>query len=157
MPLGLNKLIDLAFHHCTTGHLYVKSDVYGFGVVLLELLTGLRALDTKRPNGEQNLVDWMKPMLSQKKKLKNIMDARIEGQYSTKAAQQAAQLALKCIEQEPKNRPSMKEVVEILEHIEAIKEKPKKSVFSSSRPTQRNAQQSSHRRSPLYSKHPVKT
>ncbi|XP_044470798.1 probable serine/threonine-protein kinase PIX13 [Mangifera indica] len=143
--------------YIATGHLYVKSDVYGFGVVLLELLTGLRALDTKRPNGEQNLVDWMKPMLSQKKKLKNIMDARIEGQYSTKAAQQAAQLALKCIEQEPKNRPSMKEVVEILEHIEAIKEKPKKSVFSSSRPTQRNAQQSSHRRSPLYSKHPVKT
>ncbi|KAL0431055.1 UNVERIFIED_CONTAM: putative serine/threonine-protein kinase PIX13, partial [Sesamum radiatum] len=45
-------------------HLYVKSDVYGFGVVLLEMLTGLRALDTRRPSGQHNLVDWLKPLLS---------------------------------------------------------------------------------------------
>ncbi|KAI7997589.1 putative serine/threonine-protein kinase PIX13 [Camellia lanceoleosa] len=40
-----------------SGHLYVKSNVYGFGVVLLEILTGLRALDTKQPSGLHNLVD----------------------------------------------------------------------------------------------------
>ncbi|KAK7293504.1 hypothetical protein RJT34_16371 [Clitoria ternatea] len=55
--------------------------VYGFGVVLLEMLTGMRALDTKRPTGQQNLVEWVKPCLSNKK-LKTIMDAKIEGQYS---------------------------------------------------------------------------
>lgn len=55
------------------------------------------------------------------------MDARMEGQYSPKAALQAAQLALKCIETEPKCRPSMKDVVEALERIEAMKEKPKHS------------------------------
>ncbi|XP_031259398.1 probable serine/threonine-protein kinase PIX13 [Pistacia vera] len=111
--------------YVATGHLYVKSDVYGFGVVLLEMLTGLRAFDTKRPSEERSLVVWMKPMLSQEKNLKNIMDARIEGQYSTKAAQEAAQLALKCLKAHPKLRPSMEEVVEILEHVEAIKEKPR--------------------------------
>lgn len=103
----------------------MKSDVYGFGVVLLETLTGMRALDTKRPTGQQNLVEWLKPILSNKKKLKTIMDARIEGQYAQKAAIQAALLSLKCLEPDPKQRPSMKDVVESLEAIEAIKVKTK--------------------------------
>ncbi|KAJ9172564.1 hypothetical protein P3X46_015788 [Hevea brasiliensis] len=111
--------------YVATGHLYVKSDVYGFGVVLLEMLTGLRALDTKRPSGQQNLVDWLKPILSQRRKLKDIMDVRIEGQYSSKAMLQAAQLTLKCLESDPRSRPSMKEVLEALEQIDAIKEKRK--------------------------------
>ena len=105
----------------------MKSDVYGFGVVLLEMLTGLRALDTKRPSGQQNLVDWAKPSLSSKRKLKTIMDPRVEGQYSSKAAFDAAQLTLKCLGSDPKSRPSMKEVVDVLEKIEAMIEKPKES------------------------------
>ncbi|XP_004253237.1 probable serine/threonine-protein kinase PIX13 [Solanum lycopersicum] len=123
--------------YIATGHLYVKSDVYGFGVVLLELLTGLRALDTKRPGGQHNLVDWMKPMLSNKRKLKSIMDARMEGQYSSKAAILTAQLTIKCLEGEPKKRPSMKEVVEVLEQVELIKEK--------SKPSKSKSESSSHR------------
>jgi serine/threonine protein kinase len=98
----------------------VKSDVYGFGVVLLELLTGLQAHDTKGPDGQQNLVEWRKPCLSSKAKLKTIMDTRMEGQYSPKAALQTAQLTLKCLAFDPINRPSMKEVVEVLEGIEAM-------------------------------------
>ncbi|PKI57008.1 hypothetical protein CRG98_022512 [Punica granatum] len=111
--------------YVATGHLYVKSDVYGFGVVLLELLTGRRALDVKRPSGQQNLVDWAKPFLSQRGKLKNIIDPWIEGQFSFKAALQTAQLTLKCLAVEPRNRPSMKEVVEALERIEAMTDRPK--------------------------------
>ncbi|XP_022852057.1 probable serine/threonine-protein kinase PIX13 [Olea europaea var. sylvestris] len=117
------------------GHLYVKSDVYGFGVVLLEMLTGLRALDTKRPSGRQNLVDYAKPFLCQKRKLISIMDVRMEGKYSSKAALHAAQLTLRCLESEPKKRPSMKEVAETLEQIATIrkpKESKSKSVHSSS-------------------------
>ncbi|EYU43737.1 hypothetical protein ABFS82_12G054300 [Erythranthe guttata] len=110
--------------YIATGHLYVKSDVYGFGVVLLEMLTGLRALDTTRPSNRHNLVEWVKPFLSQKRRLKTIMDARIQGQYSTKASLAAAQLSLRCLENEQKKRPSMKEVVEVLEQIAAF-EKPK--------------------------------
>ncbi|KAJ0526258.1 putative transferase, protein kinase RLK-Pelle-RLCK-VIIa-2 family [Helianthus annuus] len=105
------------------GHLYVKSDVYGFGVVLLELMTGLRALDTKRPGPQTNLVEWAKPLLPNRKKLKTIMDARIEGQYSSKGAIMLAQVILHCLEQEPRKRPAMKEVADILEQIYAIKVK----------------------------------
>lgn len=117
--------------YIATGHLYVKSDVYGFGVVLLELLTGLRALDTRRPNGQQSLVEWLRPSLSNRRKLKSLMDTRMEGQYSSKAALQAAELALKCLASDPKNRPSMKEVVAALERIEAIKGRPKQSKSNS--------------------------
>ncbi|KAG4403651.1 hypothetical protein GLYMA_01G159301v4 [Glycine max] len=88
--------------YVATGHLHVKSDVYGFGVVLLEMLTGMRAFDRNRPIEQQNLVEWAKPSRSDKSKLKSIMDERIEGQYSTKAALKAAQITLKCLERNPK-------------------------------------------------------
>ncbi|BBH02661.1 Protein kinase superfamily protein, partial [Prunus dulcis] len=101
------------------------SDVYGFGVVLLEMLTGLRALDNNRPSREHSLVDWLRPSLHKKKELKKIMDPGLGDQYPLKAACQAAELILKCLESDPKNRPSMEEVLVILEKINAIKEKPK--------------------------------
>ncbi|XP_050229613.1 probable serine/threonine-protein kinase PIX13 [Mercurialis annua] len=142
--------------YIATGHLYIKSDVYGFGVVLLEMMTGLRALDTKRPNGQQNLIEWLKPILPHKRKLNNIMDLRIEGQYSKKAMQLAAQLTLKCLESDPKSRPSMKEVLEALEQIAAIKEKPKPSKSNSgssrSSTSSHRSKQSNNRRSPFHLK-----
>ncbi|KAD4982179.1 hypothetical protein E3N88_18850 [Mikania micrantha] len=111
--------------YVSTGHLYVKSDVYGFGIVLVEMLTGLRALDTTRPAAQHNLSDWVKPYLADRRKLKNIMDSRLEGRYPSRAAVQIAQLALTCIGPEPKTRPSMKEVVEKLEQLDAVNERPK--------------------------------
>ncbi|KAL0016808.1 hypothetical protein SO802_003877 [Lithocarpus litseifolius] len=109
--------------YVATGHLYVRSDVYGFGVVLLELLTGTRAHDPNRPNGEQNLVEWAKSSLSEQKKLKKIMDPRLSENYPIKGACCAAELIQKCLESDPKNRPSMNEVLEELQKINAIKEK----------------------------------
>lgn len=99
----------------------MKSDVYGFGVVLLEMLTGQRALDVNRPVKQQNLVDWARPMLADRRKLARLMDQRLEGQYSSRGALQAAQLTLNCLAGDPKSRPSMEEVVEELEHIKGIK------------------------------------
>ncbi|KAJ4967390.1 hypothetical protein NE237_019239 [Protea cynaroides] len=140
--------------YVATGHLYVKSDVYGFGVVLLEMLTGLRALDMTRPSGQQNLVDWAKPFLLDRRKLKTIMDARLDNQYSMRGASQAANLALNCIGADPKTRPSMKEVVEALEQIEAIKDNPRELRIRSRHPTshQHGQHPQQQHRSPLHPK-----
>ncbi|XP_060168733.1 probable serine/threonine-protein kinase PIX13 isoform X2 [Lycium barbarum] len=139
-----------------TGHLYVKSDVYGFGVVLVEMLTGLRALDTNRPSNQHTLVEWIKPHLSNRRKLKDKMDSRLEGKYPSRAAVQIAQLAFSCLGPEPKMRPSMKEVVEKLEQIEAANERPKEPRISSRHQTAyRYGQQPLHHRSPLHPRHDV--
>nr|GME04199.1 probable serine/threonine-protein kinase NAK isoform X1 [Ipomoea batatas] len=103
------------------GHLYVKSDVYGFGVVLLEILTGLRVLDLSRPTREQNLVEWTKPMLADKRKIKTIVDPRLEGQYPSRAATRIAELILKCFQGEPAKRPSMDEILKSLQEINDVK------------------------------------
>ncbi|OAY58742.1 probable serine/threonine-protein kinase PIX13 [Manihot esculenta] len=103
--------------YVATGNLYVKSDVYSFGVVLIEMLTGLRAIDKKRPPWEQNLLEWVKPALVNKRRLRSIMDSRLEGKYSAKEAEQIAQLAVRCLNPGPTSRPSMKEVEETLQHV----------------------------------------
>lgn len=139
-----------------TGHLYVKSDVYGFGVVLVEMLTGLRALDTNRPSNQHNLVEWIKPHLSDRRKLKDKMDSRLEGRYPSRAAVQIAQLALSCLGPEPKTRPGMKEVVEKLEQIEAANERPKEPRITSRHQTAyRYGQPPLHHRSPLHPRNDV--
>ncbi|XBH96299.1 hypothetical protein VPH35_086709 [Triticum aestivum] len=105
--------------YVATGHLYVKSDVYGFGVVLLELLTGLRAHDPNRPSHQANLVEWARPYIAGGRKLTGLMDQRLAGQYPPKAALRAARLAHRCLCGDPKARPSMDDVVAKLEEIDA--------------------------------------
>ena len=86
----------------------------------IAIATGIRAIDT----GEQkNLVNWLKPMLSQRKKLKTIIDAHMKGHYSAEPAFLVAELSLKSIESDPQSWPSMKEVAEVLKEIEALNNK----------------------------------
>lgn len=121
----------------------MKSDVYGFGVVLLEMLTGLRAVDTNRPVTQRNLVDYARPSLSDRKKLARLMDRRLEEQYPPKEALQVARLALECLASDPKKRPTMKEVVQRLEQIEDPKGRPREEAVAGSR-----GPSSSHNHSP---------
>lgn len=102
--------------YLATGRLTAKCDVYSFGVVLLELLSGRRAVDKTRVGAEQNLVDWAKPYLGDRRKLFRIMDIKLEGQYPQKGAYMVAILALQCIS-EAKVRPSMSEVLSALEQL----------------------------------------
>lgn len=109
------------------GRLSAKSDVYSYGVVLLELLTGRRALDKSRVIVEQSLVDWAKPYLGDRRKVFRIMDTKLEGQYPQKAAFTVATLALQCLNPEPRSRPKMSEVLEELEKLQDHKNSNKSS------------------------------
>ncbi|KAJ6670611.1 hypothetical protein OIU85_014470 [Salix viminalis] len=97
-----------------TGRLTAKSDVWSFGVVMYELITGRRAVERNLPRGEQKLLGWVKPFVSDSKKFHLIVDPRLEGQYCIKSAQKLAALANKCLAKQPKSRPKMSEAVEIL-------------------------------------------
>lgn len=97
-----------------TGRLNAKSDVWSFGVVLYELITGRRAVERNLPRNEQKLLDWVRPYVSDSRKFHLIVDPRLEGQYCIKSAKKLASLANKCLAKNPKSRPKMSEVVEML-------------------------------------------
>ncbi|KAL3829118.1 hypothetical protein ACJIZ3_017920 [Penstemon smallii] len=97
-----------------TGRLTAKSDVWSFGVVLYELITGRRVLERNLPRGEQKLLDWVRPYVSDPKKFHLILDQRLEGQNCMKSAQKLASLANKCLMKQPRSRPKMSEVIEML-------------------------------------------
>ncbi|KAH6804469.1 Protein kinase superfamily protein [Perilla frutescens var. frutescens] len=103
--------------YVSTGHLTTKSDIYSFGVVLLELLTGRRAMDKTRAQNEQNLVDWTRPYLTSSRRLRYIMDPRLAGQYSVKGAKDMGLLAQQYVSLNPKDRPKMPAIIEALENL----------------------------------------
>ncbi|KAG6505357.1 hypothetical protein ZIOFF_037713 [Zingiber officinale] len=105
-----------------TGHLTSKSDVYSFGVVLLEILTGRRSVDKKRPSGEQNLVAWARAYLGGRRRLYQIIDPRLEFNYSIKGVQKVAKIAFYCLSKDSKVRPSMEEVVKDLIPLQDLKD-----------------------------------
>ncbi|KAI4380298.1 hypothetical protein MLD38_006504 [Melastoma candidum] len=108
----------VAPEYILTGHLTTMSDVFSFGVVLLELITGRRSMDRTRPRKEQDLVEWAMPMLKASSKLETVIDRRLEGEYPLKEARIAAILAYKCCSKNPDKRPGMTQVVKILESIQ---------------------------------------
>lgn len=119
LVLTINCMFSLA------GHLTAKSDIYSFGVVLLEMLSGRRAIDKNRLTGEHNLVEWAKPYLRNKRRVFRVIDSRLEGQYSLNRAQKAANLALQCLSIDPKYRPDVNEVVTTLEELQETKDMQK--------------------------------
>ncbi|CAN1179933.1 Probable serine/threonine-protein kinase PBL3 [Linum perenne] len=106
--------------YIATGRLTTKCDVYSFGVVLMELLTGRQVVDKTKVGVEQNLIEWVRPYLNDKRKLFRVMDTKLQGQYPQKGAFMVAFLALHCLG-DAKVRPTMPEVVTILERVMSAK------------------------------------
>uniref|UniRef100_A0A804KLM1 non-specific serine/threonine protein kinase n=1 Tax=Musa acuminata subsp. malaccensis TaxID=214687 RepID=A0A804KLM1_MUSAM len=127
---GLAKLLDHRDTHVTTavrgtvGHIapeYLstgqsseKTDVFGFGILLLELITGLRALEFgKAANQKGAMLDWIKKM-HQEKKLDMLVDKDMKS-YDRIELEEVVQVALLCTQYLPGHRPKMSEVVHMLE------------------------------------------
>ncbi|XP_054806179.1 probable serine/threonine-protein kinase PBL25 isoform X2 [Prosopis cineraria] len=103
-----------------TGHLTLKSDVYGFGVVLLELITGRRAIDTTKPNEEQNLVSWAQPLFRNPKQFPEIADPLLKKHFPEKDLNQAVAVAAMCLQEEEGARPLMSDVVMALSFLSMV-------------------------------------
>lgn len=118
MPVGTHGYA--APEYIKTGHLKQKSDIYSFGVVLYEILTGRRALERTLPASEQRLLDWVKQFPAGSKMFYMIMDFRFRNNYPLRTARKIAKLADRCLSKEAEDRPSMAEIIAVLK--EAIME-----------------------------------
>ncbi|CAN6587752.1 unnamed protein product [Malus baccata var. baccata] len=104
----------VAPEYAMTGHLLVKSDVYSYGVVLLELLTGRKPVDMSQPPGEENLVAWARPLLTCKEGLEAIIDPHLGSEVPFESIAKVAAIASMCVQPEVSHRPFMGEVVQAL-------------------------------------------
>ncbi|CAM0884138.1 unnamed protein product [Alopecurus aequalis] len=109
--------------YAMTGQLTQKSDVYSFGVVLLELLTGRKPVDHTMPRGQQSLVTWATPRLTEDK-VKQCIDPRLNGEYPPKGVAKLAAVAALCVQYEAEFRPSMSIVVKALSPLTLNKQTP---------------------------------
>ncbi|KAJ9559452.1 hypothetical protein OSB04_014066 [Centaurea solstitialis] len=92
--------------YAMSGRLSLKSDVYSFGVVLLELLTGKKPIDHTLPHGQQSLVTWAIPRLTEDKVNQGV-DPKLNGEYPPKAVAKMAAVAALCVQYEAEFRPNM--------------------------------------------------
>lgn len=100
--------------YSSSGELTLKSDIYSFGVVLLELITGRKGIDTNRPNEEQNLVTWAQPIFRERKRFPELADPRLSKEFPETGLNQAVGICAMCLQEEPSVRPLIGDVVAAL-------------------------------------------
>ncbi|KAK2978596.1 hypothetical protein RJ640_006715 [Escallonia rubra] len=101
----------IAPEYLSTGKLSEKSaDVFGYGIMLLELITGQRAFDLPRLANDDDVKGLLK-----EKKLELLVDPDLQNEYVEAEVEQLIQVALLCMQGSPMDRPKMSEVVRMLE------------------------------------------
>ncbi|KAK6142080.1 hypothetical protein DH2020_012182 [Rehmannia glutinosa] len=110
--------------YAMTGQLTFKSDIYSFGVVLLEIITGRRAIDNRRTGSEINLVAWARPLFKDRKKFHQMADPALEGRYPVRGLYQALAIAAMCVQEQPNMRPLIADIVTALNYLASQKYDP---------------------------------
>lgn len=140
---GLAKLLDQRDSHVTTavrgtvGHIapeYLstgqsseKTDVFGFGILLLELITGHKALDAGNGQGQKGMIlDWVRTLFEEKR-MEELVDRYLRGCFDPVELEKAVELSLQCTQSLPTLRPKMSEVLKILEGMVGQSVRPEES------------------------------
>ncbi|XP_021902601.1 serine/threonine-protein kinase CDG1-like isoform X1 [Carica papaya] len=109
----LGTLGYLAPEYAENGIVSVRTDVYAFGIVLLQLMSGRKVIDA-REGQEQSIRQWAEPII-ETLALHELIDPRIGDLYDTYELYLMAKTAYLCVQRRPEMRPSMGEVVRLLE------------------------------------------
>ncbi|CAK9237240.1 unnamed protein product, partial [Sphagnum troendelagicum] len=108
----------LAPEYAASGKLTEKSDVFSFGVVLLELITGRKAVDPRQPLGDESLAEWARPLMTQALEdgnIDQIVDPELRNDYDEKEMFRMIEAAAACVRHSASKRPKMAQVVRALE------------------------------------------
>ncbi|CAN6675969.1 unnamed protein product [Malus baccata var. baccata] len=98
-------------------HVTLKTDVYSFGVVLLEIFSGSCAVKRYSDGMTGDLTKWAEPYLRNRLQLHRVIDQRLGNNFPVEEAHRFAELILRCLDSNPKSRPTMTEVVADLEEL----------------------------------------
>ncbi|KAK6142790.1 hypothetical protein DH2020_023138 [Rehmannia glutinosa] len=104
----------VAPEYACTGMLNEKSDIYSFGILIMEIITGRSPVDYSRPQGEVNLVDWLKMMVGNRKS-EEVIDPKLPEKPASKALKRVILVALRCVDPDAQKRPKMGHVIHMLE------------------------------------------
>jgi serine/threonine protein kinase len=104
----------VAPEYAGTGMLNETSDVYSFGILIMEIISGRVPVDYNRPPGEVNLVEWLKTMVAERK-AEEVVDPKMAEKPSPKILKRALLVALRCVDPDANKRPKMGHVIHMLE------------------------------------------
>ncbi|KAG8084684.1 hypothetical protein GUJ93_ZPchr0010g10450 [Zizania palustris] len=113
----------MAPEYASSGKLTERSDVFSFGVVLLELISGRKPVDASRPLGDESLVEWARPLLLRAIEtggLEELVDPGLDNNFNEVEMFRMIEAAAACVRNSASRRPRMSQVVRVLDSLADI-------------------------------------